>query len=184
MDGQARKFVTNWTGSGGERYSVSMGPGVIDSTSTNVVYSVSFYITDTTHVNQLEFDVNQVIAGGNTVIFGTQCNFPEGFWDYTTNVASSAHWNQSNIPCTKANWTVNTWHTLSIASHRSGGTVTYDSVTFDGTTTNFSSASGNSSFALGWSPVGLFVLNYQLNGDAVSTGTTNYLDQMSLSHSQ
>lgn len=148
-----------------------------------MVYSVSFYITDITHVNQLEFDVNQVIASGNTIIYGTQCNFVSGFWDYTTNVASLAHWNTSNIACAKSGWTASAWHTLSIASHRSGDTVTYDSVTLDGVTTAFTGThSGNSSFALGWAPA--IVLNFQLNGDATSTGTTNYLDQMSLTHFQ
>jgi hypothetical protein len=185
LDGQARQFVTSWTGFGGERYAVNLGTGVSDSTSDHMVYSTSIYFTDLTHVDNIEMDINQDIPGGDTIIYGVQCAFAVGFWQYTTATnPTTSQWNSTTTPCTKTTWTANTWHTVSLASHRVGGVVTYDSVTFDGVTSNFAGASGNSEFTIGFSPVGLLLLNFQIDGDNTSNGTTTYLDNFSLTHYQ
>jgi len=163
LDGQARQLVITWTGSGGERYSVSGGPSVIDPNSTKVVYSVSMYTTDNTNFNQVETDVNQVISNGHTIIYGFQCSIPTGKYEYTINSGGSATWVASSVPCTRAQYSINTWHTFSFSAHRVGETVTYDQVCFDGTCTALGN-SGANGFALGWTPIGLFSLNFQITG--------------------
>ena len=81
-DGQARRFDVSWSPYGGERCSTPLG--VLDTTSTYFTYDVWWYITDLSHVNNLEFDFNQVLPNRETIIFGTQCSFRLGRWKYTT----------------------------------------------------------------------------------------------------
>jgi hypothetical protein len=56
-DGQVRRFDALWSAYGGERCSTPLG--VLDTTSTYFTYDVWWYITDLSHVNNLEFDFNQ-----------------------------------------------------------------------------------------------------------------------------
>ncbi len=177
-DGQARNFVTTWTGSGGERYSIYTGTDNLDLTSTVWQYDTYVYFTDLTTVHAIEMDINQTLADGTTVIFGTQCNLDQsgGIWQYTTAVNSTtSQWLDSTIPCTRAGWTANAWHHVILNSHRVAGVVTYDSVVFDGTTTSFGGLGGNSDFTLGFVPLGNIVVNFQIDGNG-SGGTTGYLD--------
>jgi hypothetical protein len=181
IDGQSRQFVSTFTAAGGLRWHLPFNrdPSLgLDPNSTAYAYDTQVWVQDTTHVNQLEFDMNQVIPNGDTVIYATQCNFVAGFWQYTTN----SSWHSSNIPCTKGGWSSAAWHHLIVKYHRDSiGIVTYDSVTFDGTTTAFINASGSSHPSLGWSPIGLNLLNFQMNGDNTSNTITAYLDQTSIS---
>lgn len=183
-DGQSRRFVTSWTGFGGELYHAYLGNTHLDTVSTNFSYDTWAYFTDLTHVQNIEMDMNQVLENGDTVIFGTQCNFPAGFWQFTTSILGGTHWNTSSVPCSKAVWTANTWHHVVIQSHRDAiGTVFYDSVTFDGSTVPFVGAFGTSAFSLGWTPHGTLLVNFQIDGDNTANGTTAYLDQFSVTGS-
>lgn len=181
-DGQARRFDVSWSANGGERCSTPLG--VLDTTSTYYTYDVWWYITDLSHVNNLEFDLNQVLPNRETIIYGTQCSFRLGRWKYTTREGGKARWNTSNPTCSRREWTANTWHHLVLQFHRDeSGVVTYDSVTFDGSVQAFNDASGPSNFALRWYPPGLQVVNFQIGGDDSSQGTTAYLDSFSVTGS-
>ena len=182
IDGQARRFDVSWGAFGGERCSSRLG--TLDTTSTYFTYDVQWFITDLTHIDNLEFDFNQVLPNRDTVIYGTQCSFRLGRWKFTTRAGSSAHWNTSNPTCNKRLWTANTWHHLVIQFHRDPtGVVTYDSVSLDGDAQTFVDASGESNFALRWYPPGLQVVNFQIGGDKSANSTTAYLDSFTITAS-
>jgi hypothetical protein len=129
-------------------------------------------------------DMNQVMSNGDTVIFGAQCASGSGTWEYTTvsevNGKAKTGWHPSNLPCNPKTWTASTWHHIQIASHRdTTGVVTYDWVTMDGTTSDFTSASGGSAESLGWT-AGDLLLNFQLDGPSASGSITAYIDEMTV----
>jgi hypothetical protein len=173
-DGQARRFDISWNAYGGERCSSKLAP--LDGTSTTFTLDLWWFVTDMTHVNNMEFDLNQVLPNRDTVIYGTQCSFSVGKWKFTTKVGTDAHWNISNATCSKAVWTANTWHHLVLQFHRDAtGVVTYDSVSLDDDLQAFHNASGQSNFALRWYPPGLQVVNFQMDGGSSGGDTTAYL---------
>ena len=68
VSGAAREFLTTYTNFGGERYSVLFGS---DSTATNFFYDTWIYPAGPMNdVANIEMDINQVMANGQTVIFG------------------------------------------------------------------------------------------------------------------
>lgn len=174
LDGQARSFDVSWANFGGERCDAVLPDR--DTVTNTFLYDVYVWI-DLAKVNSLELDYNQVLANGDTVIFGTQCNFAGGKWQYTTNL-NGAHWNDSNVACVK--WS-KAWHHIQLLFHRDSiGIVTYDSVTFDEVETKFVGAVGASNFPLKW-PVGSQVVNVQIDGDAAGS-TTAYVDLLNIVH--
>ena len=181
-DGEARRFDFSWSRYGGERCSASLGP--LDTASTYFTYDVWWFITDLSHVHNLEFDLNQVLPNRDTVIFGTECSLSLGKWKFTTRAGTSAHWNVSSATCSRAVWTANSWHHLVLQFHRDGnGVVTYDTVSLDGDVQDFADASGASNFDLRWKPSGLLKVNFQIDGDNSSHGTTAYLDSFTVTGS-
>ena len=181
-DGQARRFDVSSDAYGGERCSSPLP--TVDGASTKFSLDLWWFMTDLTHVNNLEFDLNQVLPNTETIIFGTQCSFAVGKWEFTTKVGTSAHWNISNATCSRALWTVDTWHHLVLQFHRDAtGVVTYDSVSLDDNVQAFVDASGPSKFALHWYPPGLQVVNVQIGGDKSANRTTAYLDSVSVTGS-
>jgi hypothetical protein len=167
---------------GGERFSISFG----NSTSaTHFVYDAYVYLVDPSEVQNLEMDINQVMADGQTVIFATQCSGSSGTWEYTTDVTvdgkRTGHWKASNIPCDPMKWTANCWHHVQIASSRdSSGNVTYDWVNLDGTTSTFANATGRSALSLGWA-IGDLSLNFQLDGSSkLSESITAYVENLTI----
>jgi hypothetical protein len=68
--GSARKFVTHFSGSGGERYSDSFGE---DTTATNFVYDGWVYVAGSpSNLANMELDLNQVLENGNVMIYSFQ----------------------------------------------------------------------------------------------------------------
>ncbi len=64
--------MTDYTGSSAERYYVSFGQ---DTAATHFLYDAWVYLDGSvSDVANLEMDVNQVMANGQTVIFGFQCD--------------------------------------------------------------------------------------------------------------
>ena len=142
------------------------------------------FISDgsTATIANLEFDMNQVVANGETVIYGFQCDGYSGTWDYVQNAGTPAEptvqWEHANATCNPRNWTPNVWHHVQIGYARDGlGNVTYQSVWFDGEESQIS-ATVPSAFALGWASV--LLTNFQVDG--LDTGTsTAYLDNLTIS---
>ena len=178
LDGTARQYYFTYANHGGEIYHVSFGS---DTNATHFVYDTYVLFPDTSQVENVEMDMNQVMSDGRTVIFGTQCASGSGTWEYTKITNGQPHWYPSNIACKPSDWTTNTWHHVQIASHRDdAGVVTYDWVIVDGVKSVFQGATGASAVGLGW-PFGDLLLNFQLDGKNGATGAiTAYTDKMTI----
>jgi len=179
VSGTAREFLTNYTNYGGERYSILFGT---DATSTNFLFDTRVYIASpNSGIANLEFDLNQVLSNGQTVIFGVQCDGWTNTWDYTVNAGTPQkpvdQWMHSTQTCNPRKWAANTWHHLQISYARdSYGTVTYKSVWLDGVRQDLN-VTAPSAFALGWGPA--LLANFQVDGATSTAGSAIvYLDNM------
>jgi hypothetical protein len=180
ISGNSRRFVTGYTGGGGERYWVSFGD---DISAQNFVYDAWIYLTNSAStMANLELDLNQVMSNGQTVIYGFQCDGYAGVWDFTKNSGSATAYNdtwvRSSAPCNIRNWGRNTWHHIQISySRNSSGSVTYHTVWVDGKAQPIN-ATVYSAFALGWGPS--LVTNFQVDGLGSSGSNTVYLDKLTI----
>jgi hypothetical protein len=134
-------------------------------------------------IANLEFDMNQVLANGQTVIYGFQCDGYSSTWDYTENSGSPAayvdHWLHSTAACNPGQWTTDTWHHLQVTYSRDdAGNVTYHSVWFDGAEQDID-ATVPSAFALGWGSV--LLTNFQVDGVGATGSSTVYIDNLTVS---
>jgi hypothetical protein len=179
--GDARHFVSNYSDYGGELYHVSFGD---DTTSTNFFYDAWVYLpSPSTAIGNLEMDMNQVMANGQTVIFGFQCDGWSGTWDYTANKGTPEKpvdtWLHSKAACNPRHWSTNTWHHVQINYSRDdSGNVTYESVWLDGAKSTLN-VTVPSAFALGWAPT--LLTNFQLDGYLATSGTaTANLDDVTI----
>lgn len=181
LSGAARKYSMSFKNLGGEIFHTTFGA---DPNSTHFVYDVQVMITNPAAVANIEMDMNQVLANGNTVIYGVQCDGYSGTWDYTVNLGTPIipidSWVHSNAACPRpSTWAPNTWHHIQIAYSRdNAGIVTYQSVILDGVESDFAGATGNSAFKLGWGSV--LLTNFQLDGLGTSGSTTAYLDNLTV----
>lgn len=180
QNGHAREFITRFANSGGERYSVVFGD---DETSTNFLYDGWVYLTDSSsQIGNLELDMNQTMANGQTVIFGFQCDGYTSTWDYTKNAgtptAPSDQWVHSGAYCNPRGWGTNTWHHVQVYYSRDdSGNVTYHCVWLDGLQENIN-ATVNSAFALGWGPA--LLTNFQVDGLGSNGSPNVYLDNLTV----
>lgn len=178
--GPFRRFDIVWKAFGGERFHVDLGSSEQSSLYTTFTLDTWIYFNKMTNVNNIEIDLNQVIPNGDTVIFGMQCNFPRGVWQYTTKVSDKPYWNDSNVACSREWWTADLWHHVILKYHRDAtGNIAYDSVNFDTKTVNFAGAFGPSNFSLGWE-IGQQVVNFQVDGDGTFAGTTVFLNSLTV----
>jgi hypothetical protein len=182
VSGGYRQFVTNTWNGGGERYSVSFGE---DTSSENFFYDAWININSSAaNIANLEFDLNQTMSNGWTVIFGFQCDGYSGTWDYTVNSGTpthpSDHWQHSSASCNPRNWSPDTFHHVQILYSRdNSGYVTYQYVIFDGVQQNIY-ATALSAFALGWGPT--LLTNFQVDG--LGSGGTNTIEMGDLTISR
>jgi hypothetical protein len=182
ISGSALELDTTSTYYGGERYYASFGD---DTTSTNFVYDGWVYLDSSSgSIATLEMDLNQVMANGETVIFGFQCDGWAGTWDYTENAGTPTapvdKWVPSTATCNVQTWAQNTWHHVQISYSRDdSGNVTYQSVWLDGNEQQIN-ATVPSAFALSWAPAVL--TNFQVDSFNPGTSTsTVYLDNLTVS---
>jgi hypothetical protein len=179
--GAAREFGISFQNSAGERYWSIFGA---DSSATNFTYDAQVYIAaPSSDIANLEFDVNQVMANGETVIFGVQCDGYSSTWDYTTNAGTPTNpadqWLHSTAPCNPQTWTTNTWHHVQMSYSRdSYGNVTYKTVSLDGIVQKIDETVP-SAFALGWSQV--LLTNFQIDGLGGYGSATVYIDKLAIS---
>jgi hypothetical protein len=181
LSGTARAFATQFTNYGGERYWSVIGN---NTAVTNFLYDGWVYVARPSNsIANLEFDMNQVMPNGQTVIYGFQCDGYSSTWDYTANEgtpsAFSDQWLHSAAPCNPRSWSTNAWHHVQITYSRdSYGTVTYESVWLDGVEQDLH-ATVPSAFALGWGPV--LLTNFQVDGYGTSGSSVVYLDNLTVS---
>jgi hypothetical protein len=181
LSGTARQFKTSYTNGGSERFYTTFGA---DAQATHFVYDGYVYIASPSNdVANIEMDTNQVIANGDTVIFGFQCDGYSKTWDYTANQGTPTSpndvWVHSSATCNPQSWSANAWHHVQISySHDNSGNVTYESVSLDGAQQTIN-ATVNSAFALGWG-AGALLTNFQIDGMGTSGTTTVYLDNLKI----
>lgn len=178
--GNTRRYVTNFWGNGGERFHASFGD---DTNSTNFFYDAWVYLDGSaSKIANLEIDVNQTMANGQTAIFGFQCDGWTSTWDFTKNAGTpenpSDAWVHSGQYCNPRGWGQNTWHHVQVSYSRDdSGNVTYHSVWLDGKEQPIN-ATVNSAFALGWGPS--LLTNVQIDG--IGTGAAGvYVDDITVS---
>jgi hypothetical protein len=180
LSGNARKFVTSFANDGAERYYVSFGD---DTTSTKFFYDAYVYIASPSgSLANLEMDMNQTMANGQTAIFGFQCDGYSSTWDVTKNAGSPTHpsdaWVHSGAYCNPRAWSTNTWHHVQVYYWRtSSGTITYQTVWLDGAEQAIN-VTVPSAFALGWGPS--LLTNFEVDGLGSSGSTTLYLDKVTV----
>jgi hypothetical protein len=181
MTGTARLFANQFNDFGGQRYSVQFDD---NNTSQNFFYDAWVYIAGNANgFSNLEFDLNQTMPNGQTVVMGFQCDSWIQRWDYAVNGGSPTSpndtWLHSYAPCNVHSWGANQWHHVQIYySHNDSGWVTYHSVWLDGVEQdlNFTVFCG---YALGWAPA--IVTNFQIDGNSSATTWGNvYLDEVSV----
>ena len=178
LSGSAREFATSFKSDGDERYSVGFAD---DQTSTNFFYDGWVYIAGpSADVGNLEMDLNQTMANGQTVTFGVQCDGWFGTWDYALNRGTPRHekdaWAHTRSTCNPRSWSTDTWHHVQISYCRDDiGNVTYNSVWLDGVEQGLN-ATVPSATILGWGPP--LVTNFQVDGFHGSGSSTVYLDNL------
>lgn len=180
MNGSAREFMTKFWNSGGERYYKSIGA---DTGVSNFLYDGWVYIGGSSSgISNIEMDMNQVTANGQTVIYGVQCDGWTSTWDYTVNAGTPwwpvDEWRHSYSYCNPRTWSTNTWHHVQMSYSRDQyGAVTYKSVWMDGVQEDIY-VTVPSSFALGWGSV--LLTNFQVDGYGASGWSTVYLGDLNV----
>jgi hypothetical protein len=180
LTGYAREFATTFSNYSGERYDATFG---VDTEAQNFLYDGwVYFVNPSSDIANLEMDVNQVMANGQTVIFGFQCDGYSGTWDYTVNTGSPSHpvdtWRHSYSECNPREWSTNTWHHVQISYSRDQyGNVCYKSVWLDNVESDLY-ITVPSAFALEWDPV--MLTNFQVDGLGTSGSAKAYLDNLTI----
>ena len=173
--GAARKFSMSYSYYGGERYSKSFGD---DESATNFTFDTWVYIpSPNSGLVSLELDLNQVLSGGQTVIYGMQCDGWSNTWDISVNKGTTYKpynaWQHTSAPCNVRSWSTNTWHHVQLSYSRNDtGWITYKSATVDGVSHGIN-ATVLGAFNLGWAPT--LLVNVQLNGATSGSGSANVI---------
>ena len=181
ISGYTRKFATSYQSSAGERYWTSFGA---DTSAHNFLYDVQLYVDATSgDIANLEMDLNQTMANGQTVLYGFQCDGYTDTWDYTENAGTPEkpidQWRHTSVPCNVRTWTRNVWHHIQIAYSRDDeGNVTYKYVVFDGAQKSINETVP-SAFALGWGST--LLTNFQVDGLGGYGSANVYVDNMTVS---
>jgi hypothetical protein len=180
--GSSRQFVTSFTNNGDERYTVSLSDNI---DAKNFFYDTWVYLTNSSSMlANLEFDVNQTMSNGQTMLMGVQCDGWTGHWAYTVNTGSAGSpkpkWvSKSGTSCNPQKWSQNTWHHVQASFSRdSSGYVTYHSIWLDGVESSvnvkvFGAAD------LGWGDV--LQTQFQVDGYGSSGHVTLYIDGLKIS---
>jgi hypothetical protein len=181
LSGAARRLSTVYTDYGGERSSVGFGD---DEAASNFLFDVWVNLASPSYdIANLEFDLNQVMSNGQTVIFGFQCDAWSGTWDYAANGGTPTspwdHWVHTSAPCNAHTWGTNQWHHVQISYSRdNSGYINYKSVWLDGRQSNIN-ASVLGAYALGWSPT--LLVNVEIDGYTSGSGSsTVFVDDLTV----
>lgn len=180
--GNARQFVTSFTNNGDERYALAFSDNV---DAENFLYDAWVYLTSSSSMlGNLEFDVNQTMANGQTVLMGVQCDGWTGHWAYTVNTGSASSPNpkwvsSSATSCNPRQWSQYKWHHVQATFSRdSTGHITYHSVWLDGVQSAMN-VTVFGAFNLGWGPV--IQTQFQVDGYGSSGHVTAYVDKLTIS---
>ena len=180
--GNSRKFSTEYSNGGDERYTVAFAD---DVDSKNFFYDGWVYFTSSgKDIGNLELDINQTMANGKTVLIGVQCDGYSGEWAYTVNRGSAhhpkPHWeSKGGTSCNPRNWSRDTWHHVQASISRDdSGYITYHSVWLDGAESKLD-ATVFGAADLGWGNV--ITTQFQVDGYGGGGKATVYLNDLSIS---
>ncbi len=180
--GTSRQFVTSFTNNGDERYSVSFSDNI---DAKNFFYDAWVYLTSSSsQLANLEFDVNQTMSNGQTVLMGVQCDGWTGHWAYTANTGSAGspkpQWvSKSGTSCNPRAWSQNQWHHVQASFSRdSSGNITYNAVWLDGVESSLNQKVYGAA-DLGWGDV--MQTQFQVDGYGSSGHVTAYVDGLKVS---
>jgi hypothetical protein len=175
----ARKFYMTYTDRAGERWSDTFE----GDTEASNYFVVDTYVLlpNPSEVLNLEIDLNQVLANGQTVILSTQCAGTVGQWEYGYTVGKLDHWWADGIKCNPRDWKANVWHHIQIGEHRdANGFVTHDYVIFDGVESPFKNGTKESAHFLGWGK-GELNVQFQIEGTSGGSGVvTAYIHNLTV----
>jgi len=173
--GAARKFSMNYKYFGGQRYSISFGD---DEAATNFVLDTWVYLpAGATSLKNLELDMNQVISGGQTVLYGMQCDGWTRTWDVSINKGTATKpwntWAHTSAPCDLQSWGKNEWHHIQLSYSRNDtGWITYKSAVLDGVSHPIN-MTVLGAYMLGWRPT--LLVNVQLDGGTSGSGSAELI---------
>jgi hypothetical protein len=173
--GAARKFAMNYSYYGGERYSKSFSD---DESASNFMLDTWVYVpSPNSGLVSLELDLNQVLSGGQTVIYGMQCDGWSNTWDISVNKGTTQRpnnvWTHTSAPCNIRSWSTNAWHHVQLSYSRNDtGWITYKTVTLDGAQRGINTTVLGA-FDLGWAPT--LLVNVQLNGASSGSGSASVI---------
>jgi hypothetical protein len=169
MYDDARKFTMTYTDHAGERWADGFA---FDTEATHFVLDTYIYLPNPSEIWNLELDVDQVLANGETIILSTQCSGVHGRWSYGYTVDGRLdHWWNTNLKCNPAEWTANVWHHVQIGEHRDADSmVTHDWVILDGVYNAFEDATRVSGKFIEWTP-GQVNTQFQLEGASPISGS-------------
>lgn len=180
LSGTAREFDFSYSRYGGELFHATFGK---DTTATHFIYDARVNIPDPSKIANVELDMNQVMANGQTAIYSFQCDGWSGTWDYGENAGTPvdhrAHWLHSDANCLAPKDWAPGWHHVQIAYSRDdAGNITYESIVLDGERQDIGKTVPGA-FALGWAPT--LIVNFQLDGNqAGSASAKAYLDNVTV----
>ena len=165
----------NYSYFGGERYSKSFSDD--ESASNFILDAWVFTPSGNSGLENLELDLNQVLSGGQTVIYGMQCDGWSNTWDVSVNKGTTSHpyntWAHTSAPCNIRTWSTNAWHHVQLSYSRNDtGWITYKSATLDGVSHGIN-MTALGAFNLGWSPT--LLVNVQLDGATSGSGSASVI---------
>lgn len=180
--GTTRRTITSFSNDGAERYTTVFSD---NDTAENFVYDAYVYLTSSSSkLANLEFDINQTMANGQTVLTGIQCDGWTGQWAYNANNGSAgsprlAWMKKSGTSCNPQKWSQYKWHHVQFSLSRdSSGYITYHSVWLDGVETPLN-VKVYGAASLGWGKA--INTQFQIDGYGSSGTVTAYIDSLKIS---
>lgn len=180
--GTTRRFKTSFTNNGDERYSMNFSD---DVNAKHFFYDAWVYVdSSSSQIANIELDVNQVMANGETVLAGIQCDGWTGHWAYTANTGTASSpkpkWiSLSGTTCNPRKWKQWKWHHIQYSFYRDdSGNLKYQAVWFDGVKQSLN-ASAFGAAKLGWGDT--IQTQFQVDGYGSSGTTKVWVDNLTIS---
>lgn len=157
-----RNFSFSYTAQAGCRFSLGLATDL--TYPQHFCYESEIMFGDPSQILNMELDCNQVLADGRTCIMDCQCASVSGTFEFDG-------WKPTRIVGNPQQWDGG-FHRIRIFWHRSadGNTVTFDGVEKDGVWMASGMQSSTRTVALNWKPLGLLMINFQIEGSSKTSG--------------
>src|SRR5262249_26239969 len=145
-----------------------------DSTATNFIYDVYYYLKTPSAPSGMEFSVSQRV-GYKWYRVDTQCSFLNGNWRIWDNGGN--RWYDVNVPCKRS--VPLTWRHVVIEGQRANGRVVFVSITDNGQKYYINKSFNPKSMSTSNSAVNI---HFQLNGDIKQTDYSAWADKFKVTY--